>query len=86
MEDTLPPVGPMTTAWVDFFIMLGAFTLVAIASLIWVFYFRKTRRRHRRKRRHPHDRRPVNPTLAEVRGLPPPRPPEPPSTTPSPTP
>ena len=45
----------MTAAWVDFFIMLGVFTLIAIASLIWVFYFRKTRRRHRRNasRRQP---------------------------------
>ena len=76
----------MTTGWVDFFIMLGAFVLIAFASLIWVFYFRKTRRRHRRKRRHHREGRLVNPTLAQTGGLPPTRSPEPPTTTSSQTP
>jgi Na+/melibiose symporter-like transporter len=86
MDDALPVVGPITGAWVDFFIMVGVFALIAISSLIWVFYFRKTRRRHRRKHRHHREHRVANPTLAETGGLPPARPPEPPDATPSETP
>ena len=83
MDEGLPTVGPMTEAWVDFFIMIGAFMLVAIGALIWVFYFRKKRRKHRRKHGHRHERHSINPTLAQTGGLPPAKPPEPPDVTPS---
>jgi uncharacterized iron-regulated membrane protein len=86
MGDVLPATGRMTSAWVDFFIMVGAFALIAIGALIWVVYFRRTRRKHRHKRRHRRERRSVNPTLAQTGGLPPPRPPDPPDATPSQTP
>ena len=86
MDDALPAVGPMTTTWVDFFIMAGVFVLIAIGALIWVFYFRKKGRKHRHKHRHHRERRSVNPTLAQTGGLPPPRPPESPDGTPSQTP
>lgn len=66
--------------------MAGVFALIAIGALVWVFYFRKPGRRHRRKHRHHRERRSVNPTLAQTGGLPPPRPPEPPDATPSQTP
>jgi hypothetical protein len=65
----------MTAAWVDFFIMVGVFALIALGALIWVFYFRKRGRKRRHKRRHQRERRAVNPTLAQTGGLPPPRPP-----------
>jgi len=76
----------MTAAWIDFFIMLGVFALIAIASLIWVVYFRKRGRKHRRKHRHPREQRATNPTLAETGGLPPTRQSESPGGTPSQTP
>jgi hypothetical protein len=59
----------MTPEWVDFFIMTGAFALVATGALIWVFFLRKPGRR--RKHRHRHERRSSNPTLAQNGGLPP---------------
>ena len=69
--------------WVDFFVMLGVFLLIALGALIWVVYFRKKKRKRRHKHRHRRERRSANPTLAETGGLPPSRPPEPPGTTPS---
>jgi len=85
MDDALPAVGRMTPAWVDFFIMVGAFALVGIGALIWVFFFRKPGRR-RRKHRHRHERRSPNPTLAQNGGLPPVRQEEKPFRRPPPTP
>ena len=76
----------MTSAWVDFFIMVSVFALIAMGALIWVLYFRKTGRRHRRKRHHQREQRATNPTLAQTGGLPPARTPEPSDTTPSQTP
>jgi len=72
----------MTAAWVDFFIMVGVFAVIALGGLIWVFYLRKKKRKHRHKR-HRRERRLANPTLAQTGGLPPTRPPEPPEATPS---
>ena len=76
----------MTPSWVDFFIMAGVFVLVATGALIWVFYFRRKRRKHRHRHHHHRERRPVNPTLAQTGGLPPPRPSESPDGTPPQTP
>jgi hypothetical protein len=52
-------------AWTDFLIVAGAIILVALAALVWVVFFRK--RPHRRHK----NRRQLNPTLAQVGGLPP---------------
>jgi peptidoglycan/LPS O-acetylase OafA/YrhL len=70
MDDSLPAIGRISPAWADFFIMVGAFALVAIGALIWVLFFRKPGRR-RRKHRHRHERLSPNPTLAQNGGLPP---------------
>jgi len=75
----------MSPAWVDFFIMTGAFALVVIGALIWILFFRKPGRR-RRKHRHRHEHRLPNPTLAQNGGLPPVRQEEKPSPRPPPTP
>jgi len=75
----------MTPEWVDFFIMTGAFALVGIGALIWVFFFRKPGRR-RRKHHHRHEHRSPNPTLAQSGGLPPVRQEEKPSPRPPSTP
>jgi hypothetical protein len=75
----------MTPVWVDFFIMTGAFALVGIGVLIWIFFFRKPGRR-RRKHRHRHEHRSPNPTLAQSGGLPPVRQEEKPSPRPPSTP
>jgi len=83
MEHGLPTVSPTTATWMNFLVMAGVFILVATSALIWVFYFRKRRHKHRHKHRHHRERRAVNPTLAQTRGLPPVRPPEPPGGSPS---
>jgi hypothetical protein len=75
----------ISPAWADFFIMTGAFVLVGICVLIWLFFLRKPRRR-RRKHHHRHERRSENPTLAQTGGLPPVRHEEKPFRRPPPTP
>jgi hypothetical protein len=52
-------------AWTDFLIVIGTTVLVALAVLVWVVFFRKKPRRRHKNRRH------LNPTLAQVGGLPP---------------
>jgi peptidoglycan/LPS O-acetylase OafA/YrhL len=74
----------MPPGWADFFIMTGAFALVAIGALIWLFFLRKPGRR-RRKHRHRHERRSPNPPRAQTGGLPPVRHEEKPSRRPPPT-
>jgi hypothetical protein len=75
----------MSPAWVNFFIMVGVFALVAIGALMWILFIRKPGRR-RRKYRHHHERRLPNPTLAQNGGLPPIRPEEKTASRPPPTP
>jgi len=65
-------------AWTDFLIVAGAIILVALAALVWAVFFRK--RPHRR-----HKNRQLNPTLAQVGGLPPVRLEEKPPCQPQPT-
>ena len=55
--------------WGNFLAMALAILLVAIGCLIWFLMFRKKRKRKRKHRGH--DR--INPTRAEIGGLPPPR-------------
>ena len=52
-------------AWADLLIVIGAIVLVALAMLVWVVFFRKNPRRRHKNHRH------LNPTLAQVGGLPP---------------
>jgi hypothetical protein len=52
-------------AWADFLIVAGTTILVALAALVWVVFFRKKARRRHKNRRY------LNPTLAQVGGLPP---------------
>jgi purine-cytosine permease-like protein len=84
MDVGMPAAGRITPVWVDFFIMLGAFLLILTGVLIWLFYFRKSRKRRRKHRHHPGYRLP-NVTLAQKGGLPPIRgeekPPDPPTPT-----
>jgi hypothetical protein len=70
MDDGLPAVGQLSPAWVDFFIVFGVIALVALLTFIWAIVFHKTGKR-RRKRRQRHKHRSLNPTLAEMGGLPP---------------
>lgn len=63
--------------WLDFLIMALVILLVAIGSLIWFLVFHKKRRRKHRP--HSHEKRQLNPTLAECGGLPPKRGPDQPS-------
>jgi heme/copper-type cytochrome/quinol oxidase subunit 2 len=63
--------------WLNFLIMTLAIVLVAIGCLIWFLVFRKKRKRKHRP--HSHEKRQLNPTLAECGGLPPKRDPEPPA-------
>jgi hypothetical protein len=57
--------------WANFLAMALSILFVAIGSLIWFLMFRK---KHKRKRKHHnHEKRQLNPTLAECGGLPPKR-------------
>jgi hypothetical protein len=57
--------------WANFLVMIGILMLVAIGALIWLVKFRKKGKR--KYRRHQHEQRKLNPTLAESGGLPPAR-------------
>jgi cytochrome c-type biogenesis protein CcmH/NrfF len=57
--------------WANFLAMALVILLVAIGSLIWFLMFRKKRKRKRKH--HSHEKRQLNPTLAECGGLPPKR-------------
>jgi hypothetical protein len=82
MEETPLPLSGTMSGWIEFFIMAGAFLLVAGGSLIWLLYLRKPRRQ--RKHRHHRRRRSLPVTLAQTGGLPPVRPGEPASDAPPP--
>jgi hypothetical protein len=67
----------ISSVWAVFFIILGTAMVSALVALIWeTFSRRKPRRRQRRR---------LNPTLAQVGGLPPVRDEEKPSEPPTPT-
>jgi type VI protein secretion system component VasK len=66
----LADVAPLPQ-WANFLAMALAILLVAIGSLIWFLMFRKKRKRKRKH--HSHEKRQLNPTLAECGGLPPKR-------------
>ena len=52
-------------AWTDFLIVIGTAVLVALVVLVWVVFFRENPRRRHKNRRY------LNPTLAQIGGLPP---------------
>jgi ABC-type transporter Mla subunit MlaD len=52
-------------AGTDFLIVIGTTVLVALAVLVWVVFFRRIPRRRHKNRRY------LNPTLAQIGGLPP---------------
>jgi FtsZ-interacting cell division protein ZipA len=66
-------------AWTDFLIVIGTTILVALVVFVWVVFFRKKPRHRHKNRRH------LNPTLAQVGGLPPIRHEEKPPDQPQPT-
>ena len=57
--------------WVNFLAMALAILLVALGSLIWFMMFRK--KTQTQTPHHHHEKRQLNPTLAECGGLPPKR-------------
>lgn len=62
--------------WLNFLAMFVAVVLAAFGILLWAVMFRKRRRRKHHKRREQRGERKLNPTLAEIGGLPPLRPPD----------
>jgi hypothetical protein len=60
--------------WLNFMVVAGCMLLGAVGALIWFVAFRKKRKRKRKL--HHHEKRPLNPTLAETDGLPPKRDPD----------
>ncbi len=57
--------------WANFLAIFAVIVLSAFAVLLWAVLFRKKRKR--KYRRHQHEQRKLNPTLAESGGLPPAR-------------
>ncbi|MDD5139703.1 MAG: hypothetical protein PHY43_05510 [Verrucomicrobiales bacterium] len=70
--EPLPP-------WLNFLAMAVALLLGAFGVLLWAVMFRKRRRRKYHKHHEHRGERKLNPTLAEVGGLPPFRPTEEPN-------
>ena len=70
--DTLLATFEPLPQWLNFLVMALAIMLVAIASMLWIIFFRKKGPRRRKRHRH-RDNGPCkpNPTLAESGGLPP---------------
>jgi len=62
----------MLSAWAGVLVVFGAAILVTLLALVWIVFFRKgARHRHRHRRPQGDRQRLLNPTLAEVGGLPP---------------
>lgn len=70
MTRAIPVAIAMSPEWMNFLVMAGAFLLVALGGLLWLFLFRKNPRR-RRKRRHHHGSRSASAPLAQQNVLPP---------------
>lgn len=52
--DLIPVSARFTPGWVNFFIFLGAITVVALLIFYWAFAIRKRKNRIRKYRRHHH--------------------------------
>jgi len=59
----------MISEWAGSAAIFGAAILVTLGTMVWVLFFRKNKRR-KRKRRHHNGSEQLNPTLAQVGGLP----------------
>lgn len=57
--------------WANFLAIFAVIVVSAFAVFLWAIMFRKKRKR--KYRQHNHEKRKLNPTLAESGGLPPPR-------------
>jgi len=51
MDDDLP-AAHFGLGWLEVFAVLGAILLVVLGLVLWVIYFRKTKRRRRKYREH----------------------------------
>ena len=65
MDDIVSVAIVMTPEWLDFLYMTGAFLLVATGALVWILFFRKTRRR-KRKYRHRHRPDALNDAVSSI--------------------
>jgi len=68
-NDTLLAAFEPLPEWLNFLAMSLAILLAALGSLVWFLAFRKKRKRKRKH--HSHEKRQLNPTLAQAGGLPP---------------
>jgi hypothetical protein len=66
------PTSGVAADWMIFIVILLAVGIGIACFVIWLLIFRKTARKHR-KRKRGHQHRKLNPTLAETGGLPPAR-------------
>ena len=62
-------LSPVEFQWLNFLAMTAAMLIAVGAAVFWATIHR--RKRKRKRRHHGHDR--INPTRAQVGGLPPPR-------------
>jgi hypothetical protein len=62
----------LLSAWAGVVIVMGTAGLVTLAAMVWIVFFRKNKHR-RRRRRQRSDQQQLNPTLAQIGGLPPAR-------------
>ena len=62
----------LLSAWAGLVIVMGSAFVVTLVALVWIVFFRKNVR-HRRRRRAHSDQLQLNPTLAQMGGLPPAR-------------
>jgi membrane protein YdbS with pleckstrin-like domain len=62
----------LLSAWAGVVIVLGSAFVVTLVGVVWIIFFRKNVHR-RRRRRLPSEQHQLNPTLAQIGGLPPAR-------------
>lgn len=61
----------LLSAWAGIMVVFGAAIVVTLLALVWIVFFRKNARHRRHRRLHGNGQQPLNPTLAQVGGLPP---------------
>src|SRR5579862_2054964 len=61
----------MLSAWAGVIVVMGAAVLVTLAAMVWILFFRRNARHRRKRRRQHNDQLQLNPTLAQIGGLPP---------------
>ena len=60
----------LLSAWAGLIAVMGTAVLVTLVAMVWILFFRKHARHRRRRRRQHSDQRQLNPTLAQIGGLP----------------